>query len=874
MTDRPVVDVAAVRATLKAFVRPGQVFDIACFSARLVGWSKETMLQGYFDDIEEAMKALHRVRLGDGGRIQLNAHDLEPYLLDRVRNQFKAVSKAGGSTKTEDVRRRRWIMVDLDPRRPDGVPSSDVELKAALLTAHDVRRHLEDHGFPAPYIACSGNGIHMLYACDLPSEYEVREAIREMLGEIHERFDSDAVEIDTGVYQDTTRLKLYGTLSQKGEHSEARPHRRSEIIASPGEVVCVGLDTIRAYIAPRLALRAARQSSLGYTPVEGAEGDAFDFERDVIGHPDVASNILSHKGSGGGDIDATWVLRKCPACQHKRTGIASISRLASGALSASCKRSSCVFDWHWVRDTYAPRSHSLASNHPALKDVGTGERREGDPGTVGPAGVKTADVPEASSTEGLDRQTARRKATRWNEPPTQLQVADRVLREIDAEGCGVVYAEGSLWRYHGGSGCWRQVSDDAFKRCILKWDRERCGKERFEASVHMCSAALKTASVLTGRPDFFDQERRGFALNDAFVHADTDMGEVVLRDPGHIHRARAAIDCRFDPEAKGKLLERYLDTVHGPREVAPDATDEAKRRANDARAKVDLMGEVIFSALCGLGPHFNKAFLAYGPQGTGKSQWLAILSHLIPKDVQAHIQPHSIGHEYYAAELAGARLNVVTECDEGSVMREAGFKAVVSGEPITARKIRGAPFMFRPQALHLFAGNALPPAPGATDALWVRWLPISFTNRFRGTGEQIKDIGRKIAERETEAVIAWAVECGVRLLKRGHYTVPPSTKAIFEEWRVASDNVAVWIDSDDGPEVGNDNPKPEWPKASACYRRYKEWCSDNGFRPVNSRTFARRLESIEPAPGAPVIEILKKCRGYKRINLTLPDTIL
>jgi len=158
--------------------------------------------------------------------------------------------------------------------------------------------------------------------------------------------------------------------------------------------------------------------------------------------------------------------------------------------------------------------------------------------------------------------------------------------------------------------------------------------------------------------------------------------------------------------------------------------------------------------------------------------------------------------------------------------------------------------------------------------MWIRWLPVGFTHRFRGTGKQVKDIGRKIATRETEALVSWAIECGKGLLARGSYTIPPSTEALFAEWRIASDNVAVWLDSAEGVSVGNEDARSAWPKASVCYKRYREWCSDNGFRPVNSRTFTRRLLSIEPPPGGTPVEIAAKVAGYRRINLVMPEFAL
>jgi len=422
----------------------------------------------------------------------------------------------------------------------------------------------------------------------------------------------------------------------------------------------------------------------------------------------------------------------------------------------------------------------------------------------------------------------------FDHQPNDLDLALRYLSDAEGEaGCPLVFDEGNLWHYTPIKGIWRKVRQADVTKHVHLWQGEQIinekGKE--EGKVLISSGQCRGAFWLAGQTrealDFFAGAQSGIVTADGqYIRADIKRGEVAFGVATPESRARAALPCAYDPEAKGDLLKQYLDSVHAGHP--------------DAEARVQLMGEIAFVALMGIGPRFNKAVLCYGSQGTGKSVFLEILSGLVPAEAQCTIQPHEIAHEYYGAELVGKLLNVVTECNEAEVMGEAGFKSVISGEQITRRHIRGEPFSFRPRALHVFAGNKLPPAPGATDAFWVRWLPIGFDRTFRETDKEIKDLGARIVAEEMGAVLAWAVRCGKGLLERRRYTVPGCVEGLFKSWKTESDSVAGWLD-EVCEVLPKGTPTVKYWQASESYKNYKGYCEENGFRPVNSRTFKTRL---------------------------------
>jgi hypothetical protein len=63
------------------------------------------------------------------------------------------------------------------------------------------------------------------------------------------RFDDERVKIDTSVHNPSRICKLYGTFSKKGDHTQARPWRRSRIILIPEQIEAVPYELLTALAA-------------------------------------------------------------------------------------------------------------------------------------------------------------------------------------------------------------------------------------------------------------------------------------------------------------------------------------------------------------------------------------------------------------------------------------------------------------------------------------------------------------------------------------------------------------------------------------------------------------------------------------------------
>lgn len=286
-------------------------------------------LSGYFNSAENIYNA---VRTLDGKyNIFFTLNELSPKIIARSQNHFTKYAK--NTTADSEIIRRKWILLDFDPVRPAGISSSDEELKAAKESALKVRKYLNEQGFPAPVFALSGNGYHLLYACDMNNGEQERETIKQFLEALDKKFGDEKVKIDHGNFNAARICKLYGTVACKGDNTEERPHRRSRIIKAPDVIEQVRLEQLQELIE-----KIAPDSKQKQGSVQG--------KKNIWKHIPVKEYLEEHgleiareKPYMGGTC---YVLRRCPFNpDHTDTG-AYVIEFPNRKISAGCHHDACA----------------------------------------------------------------------------------------------------------------------------------------------------------------------------------------------------------------------------------------------------------------------------------------------------------------------------------------------------------------------------------------------------------------------------------------------------------------------------------------------------------------------------------------------------
>lgn len=168
-----------VDKTLRWLTHPGETFEISTFDSQRKPYAGTCC--GYFRDVGPAVKAVvNHIEHFEPAQVYVTLNPVLPDLYARAKDRIKERQK--NTTKDADIVGYRNILVDLDPVRPSGVPSSEPELEEANKRMIAVRGWLKERGFPDPLTAMSGNGYHLIYAVDLDVGDESKRLIKRFLG--------------------------------------------------------------------------------------------------------------------------------------------------------------------------------------------------------------------------------------------------------------------------------------------------------------------------------------------------------------------------------------------------------------------------------------------------------------------------------------------------------------------------------------------------------------------------------------------------------------------------------------------------------------------------------------------------------------------
>lgn len=304
--------------------------------------TKQGVISGYFDDIELLCDEV----MGYNGKhnifFMLNPCPASPAV---EMNKLHPFSK--NLVGNKDILKREWLFIDIDPQRPTDTSSTDEEQAYALARAVELAEFLTANGYPAPVVANSGNGIHLLYKIDMPNDNEATAVIKVFLGALSTKFSDERLEIDTSVSNAGRLCKLYGTKSMKGEHTAERPHRLSKILYVPEllEVVTAEqLQGVTATIAP--APEPTPSQTQQHSPNPAPTGRTLDVDGFLAKHNlDV---VAVNK-----EADRTVWRIACPFKEHEDKA-AFVQQFNNGALSAGCHHDKCTWNWKDLRAKFEP----------------------------------------------------------------------------------------------------------------------------------------------------------------------------------------------------------------------------------------------------------------------------------------------------------------------------------------------------------------------------------------------------------------------------------------------------------------------------------------------------------------------------------------
>jgi P4 family phage/plasmid primase-like protien len=426
--------------------------------------------------------------------------------------------------------------------------------------------------------------------------------------------------------------------------------------------------------------------------------------------------------------------------------------------------------------------------------------------------------------------------------PSRLIVGSHVelgsLALTDLKGASpmpIVFDRGDLFRYEPNAGLYVSIPRHEKEQAIHQFDAIPYGDPAKALRVKQpdVTGSLACAAARAAQPGFFDATERGIAFTNGFLMV--SAAGAVLEPHSPDHRATVGVPHPYEPNLYPPLFSKFL------RDVFRDDPDKVEKAA--------LLQEFSGACLIGEATRFQIALILLGLGENGKSVFLKVLQALFPASARAAIPIQMFGQEYRRARLAGKLLNAVAELPEADIIDSEECKAIITGDEIEGRRIREAPFDFKPVAGHVFSCNRLPGTSDHTHGFWRRFTIITFNRMFsRPDGwvdpDRDPNLADTIIATELPAILSWAIDGAMRALRAGKYTAPPSGAEALAKWRHGADNVARWLED---RAVADEDGRLRKDGATASQRAYddfRHWCAANGHQPLNANKWAARLEGL------------------------------
>ena len=414
------------------------------------------------------------------------------------------------------------------------------------------------------------------------------------------------------------------------------------------------------------------------------------------------------------------------------------------------------------------------------------------------------------------------KSTREHGEPTHANYARRLLKNLEDEtGTEPVGVEGKLWLFDKAEKIWigKDAAElevdvakafDGLDGCVRRTDY-------LAIANHACSIAAG------GNESFFEDAAIGMACRGRFYRI-VD-GKIVREELGAEHRQRVTVEVQptvSETPLWDKLMAAAFD---GDRD----------------REQESLLEEYAGACLLGFAHKYEKVLFMKGVGRAGKGTIMKVIEALVPRQAISALSPDVWSREYYLADLAGKRLNVVGELSDEVPIDSAAFKRVTGRDELTGRHPTHRPFKFRSTSGHIFNANNFVFTKDHTDPFYARWIMMEFRNSMIGReGEIDPNLAEKIVEVELPGVCARFLQGAKRLVSRGHFVLTAPHYKLMMEWRHRSSTLMEFLNDRDVCILG-EYPHHELGRP-AFYAAYSEWCRTSNRKPLGKQKLYDEME--------------------------------
>ena len=352
------IDEQQIRAWWQIFKKPNRLAEV-----RLLAPNRT--YSGYFKDVETLIMQMRQYLLSENeryyGKLQVYCifNDINEELYGREqKDKFVSGAKA---TKDDEMSKRNFVLIDLDPKRISGISASDEEFERAHRKAVEVYQYLLEQGFSEPIIAISGNGYHLYCPCDMPNDEASHTLVNTFLKALGTMFTDEYVDVDQTVGNVANLTKMMGSWAKKGSNGDDRKWRMARFVKIPNEIKVN--DTALFQAIADLAPKEEPKQTANQT------NKRFYHEQfDVVSWFNEHGIKYREKKDGTSTV---YELEECPWCDShsdKKKWDSAVFVGPDGKLTFNCQHSHCKGKtWHDVRLFYEPDAYDKPMYKPQYR---------------------------------------------------------------------------------------------------------------------------------------------------------------------------------------------------------------------------------------------------------------------------------------------------------------------------------------------------------------------------------------------------------------------------------------------------------------------------------------------------------------------------
>lgn len=284
-------------------------------------------------------------------------------------------------------------------------------------------------------------------------------------------------------------------------------------------------------------------------------------------------------------------------------------------------------------------------------------------------------------------------------------------------------------------------------------------------------------------------------------------------------------------------------------------------------AVIDQIQE--FAGLClTRDTRFAKCLFLFGPGADGKSVFIKTLIKLVGEDNTSAVSFAELEKEFNRSAIYNKLLNVSTEVGS-KALESPYFKAIASGDTISARFLFKDVFFFRPHCKLVFAANRMPRVLDNSDGFFRRILPVEFKQQFIGADADL-DLEEKL-EAELSQIFKWALSGLGRLRKQKTFTDCEETQRLLLDYRRSNNPVLEFLE--DRLIIGDKYQTT----CKELYTAYRNYCKEGGYFELGRANFFRELYAAkgnltQARPWVNTPEGKKRTRVVKGIGVLFDES--